>query len=601
MIRRWFAFAFAIGCATTGQAGHVSPDRAEITGDQALAHVKYLASDELEGRGVKTEGIKKAAAYIADQFTRDGLEPLGDNHTYFQAFDLPTGGKVKGGEFTAGETAWKYGSDFIVLGWSAQTNDLRAPIVFAGFGVTDDDKKWDDYAKLDAKGKIVVVLRKLPKDKGLADHLADVRGKIENAKKHGAVGFILVNKPGDDDEFMRVRGAGDDRGLVALQAKRPVIEKIFGKKMEELESDGPGRAGGEAVAKTMIDREAVRVMNVVGLLRGSDPELSKEYVVVGSHYDHLGKGFPQAWNPFSCKNAHEGLIFHGADDNASGTAGMMEIAEAFAGTQPRPKRSMIFIAFVAEEIGLVGSHHFAENPTVPMENIVAMVNLDMIGRLRDKEGVSAEGATTAPQWEKLLEDANKEHLSLRPSKSLMEDSDHASFYRKDKPVIFFFTGLHEQYHCYTDTSDLINANGLAAVARLAYRTAREVADAPEAHAGLSFTKAQIAMRGASGASGGASGPRLGIAPDYQSEGGLGVAGIIDGTPAAKAGLKVGDLITMLGGKEIGNIEDYMAALKGHKFGDTIEIVVKRGGQSLKLTATLVAPEKHEGGDPHEHP
>ena len=599
MIRRWFAFAFAVGCATTGATGRVTPERTEITGDQAIAHVKYLASDELEGRGVKTEGIKKAAAYIADQFTHDGLEPLGDNHTYFQAFDLPIGGKVKGGDLLAGGTAWNYGDSFIVLGWSSQTNELRAPLVFAGYGITDDDKKWDDYAKLDAKGKVVVVLRKLPKDKGLADHYADVRTKIDNAKKHGAVGFILVNRSGDDDDFMRVRSAGDDRGIVAFQAKRNVIEKIFGKKLDELESAGPGAAGGEVVCRTQLERESLRVMNVVGMLRGSDPELAKEYVVVGSHYDHLGKGFPQAWNPFSCKNAHEGLIFHGADDNASGTAGMMEIAEAFAGTQPRPKRSMIFIAFVAEEHGLDGSHWFVEHPPVPMDGVVAMVNLDMIGRLRDKEGVSAEGATTAPQWEKLLDQANTEHLSVRPSKALMEDSDHASFYRKDKPVIFFFTGLHEQYHCYTDTWDLINAGGLAAVARLAYRTAREVADAPEQHAGLTFTKAQIAMRGASGGSGG--GPRLGIAPDYQSEGGLGVAGIIDGTPAAKAGLKVGDLITMLGGKEIANIDDYMAALKGHKFGDVIEIVVKRGGQPLKLTATLAAPPEKHDGDPHEHP
>ncbi len=179
-------------------------------------------------------------------------------------------------------------------------------------------------------------------------------------------------------------------------------------------------------------------------------------------------------------------------------------------------------------------------------------------------------------------------------------SDQLPFYGRKVPVMHFFTGLHEQYHCYTDTADLINAEGLAQVARLAYHVAREVADAPEQHAGLTFTKAQIAMRGASGGGGGPSGPRLGIAPDYQSEGGLGVAGVIDGTPAAKAGLKVGDLITMLGGKEIANIDDYMAALKGHKLGDIIEIIVKRKGESIKLTATLEAPPKREGGEHGEH-
>src|SRR5262249_7161330 len=150
---------------------------------------------------------------------------IGDNGTYFQAFDLPTGGKVKDGGLVTGDTTWKYGTDFVVLGWSKQVDELRAPLVFAGYRITDGDKKWDDYAKLDVKGKIVVVLRKLPKDKGLSDKLADVRDKIENAQKHGAVGFVLVNRPGDDDDFMRVRSAGDDHGIVAMQAKRATVEK----------------------------------------------------------------------------------------------------------------------------------------------------------------------------------------------------------------------------------------------------------------------------------------------------------------------------------------------------------------------------------------
>jgi len=585
-MRLVFLGLLSVGCAHAAGSSGVTPERARIDGEQALAHVKYLASDELEGRGVKTAGIRKAAEYIAAQFQRDGLTPLGDSGTYLQSFSVPTGGKIVSGELAFAGVSPLRGRDFIVLGWSAST-EARAQVVFAGFGVTDPEHHWDDYEKLDATGKIVLVVRKLPEGKELSERFADVREKIGNAKKHGAIGFILVNRPQDDDDFMRVRDAAEDKGLLTMQLRRDLAEKMLGMALGDALKRGPGLAAGEATLRATVERNQVQVANVVGLVRGSDPALAKEYVVVGAHYDHLGRGFPQAWNPFSCKNAHEGLIFHGADDNASGTSGMMEIAEAFAGEATRPRRSLVFVAFVGEEMGLLGSRHFVEHPPVPMDAVSAMVNLDMIGRLREKEGVSVEGSATAPQWAGIVERANVEHLKVTGSKALMEDSDHASFYRKDRPVIFFFTGLHPQYHCYTDTAELINGDGIAAVARLAYRVAREVADAPAAHAGLTFAKVQVARRGA----GGMPGPKLGIAPDYTTQGGLGVAGIIEGGAAAKAGLKVGDLITMLGGKEVSGIEDYMAALGAHKIGDVVDVVVRRDGRTLTLKATLEGTAK----------
>jgi hypothetical protein len=582
---RLLVVAVALGCAHSGP-GMISPERARIEGAQALEHVRYLASDALEGRGVKTQGLRKAAEYIAAQFKQDGLTPLGDGGGYLQWLDLPVGGRVTGGTLAVGEDHPARGTGFQVLSWSA-TRAVRAPAVFAGYGVTDPEKKWDDYAQLNVQGKIAVVVRKLPTGKGLGDRFADVREKVSNAQKHGAVGFVLVNRPQDDDDFLRVRDTGEDRGLVAIQARREVVEKMFGAPLAELEAAGPGRVGREIDIKAEVDRQTIRIANVVGVLRGSDPALANEYVVVGAHYDHLGKGYPQAWNPFSCKNAHEGLIYHGADDNASGTAGMMEIAEAFAGEAKRPRRSIVFAAFVAEELGLIGSHHFVEHAPFPMTSVVAMINLDMIGRLREKGGLSVEGITTAPEWEQIVAHANAEGVKVSGAKTLMEDSDHASFYHKDRPVIFFFTGMHEQYHCYTDTADLVNGDGLAQVARLAYRVARDVADNGTPHAGLTFARAAVGMRGA----GGHSGPRLGIAPDYNSEGGLGVSSVMPGTPAAKAGLQSGDLITMLDGKEIGNIEDYMTALGSHKFGDVIKLIVKRGAQSVTLTATLEQPKE----------
>jgi hypothetical protein len=493
---------------------------------------------------------------------------------------MSSGGKVVGGAVElAGRAAAQ--SEFQVLSWS-KNGEAAGPLVYAHYGVTDPEHQYDDYEHLDVHGKIVVVLRKLPPGKNLPDRLADVREKVANAVRHGASGLVLTNRAQDDDEFMRAHEAADDKGIVVVQAKRSLLEQALSRSLADLEQKGPSALEQSAHLSAQMQREGLAVANVVALLRGSDPQLANEYVVIGAHYDHLGRGFPKAWNPFSCKGAKEGLIFHGADDNASGTAGMLEIAEAFAGEHVRPRRSVVFAAFTAEESGLLGSHHFVDHSPVPIDKVVAMVNLDMIGRLRDGQGVEIEGSATAPEWQGLVDAANLEHIKVTASKSIMEDSDHAPFYRKDRPVIFFFTGMHPQYHCHTDTADLINGEGLARVARLAYRVAREVADAQAAHAGLTFAKVPTAHRGA----GGMPGPRLGIAPDYSTQGGLGVAGVIDGGPAAKAGLKVGDLITMLGGKEISSIEDYMAVLSAHKPGDVVELVVKRGQSSITVSATL---------------
>jgi hypothetical protein len=570
-----------IACAHTRTP--VSPARAQIDGAQALAHVTYLASDALEGRGVRTLGLAKAANYIAAQFKQDGLEPGGDDGTYFQHFSLQAGGKIVGGSVTpASGVAIPAGDDLAVLGWS-HSGEARGTLVFAGYGLTKPDRGYDDYAKVDAAGKVVMVFRNVPADKGFSERDGNLRGKVATAVAHGAVAVIVVNRPTDKDELIASTKAYDDFGLPLVQVKLPVAEKLFGVKAAKL---APGRAGDEVTVKAEVERVNLTVANVVGMLRGSDPALAGEYVLLGAHYDHLGRGFPDTWNPHACK-AKEGMIFPGADDNASGTAGMLETAEAFAGAGKRPRRTLVFVAFVAEEMGLYGSSHMADHPPLPLDNMVAMINLDMIGRLRDSEGVSLEGMATAPEWKGMVERENTEQLRLTGSQAFMEDSDHAAFYRRKKPVLFFFTGLHAQYHCTTDTADLINGEGIAKVARLAFRVMRDVANAPARSAGLTFAAVKVTAH----AGGGFDGPRLGIAPDYTSHGGLGVAGVIEGGPAAGAGVREGDLITMLGDREIGGIEDYMAVLAAHKAGDVVNLVIRRKDQTLTLKATLEGQKK----------
>jgi hypothetical protein len=457
----------------------ISAERARIDGRQALAHVGYLASPELEGRGLATKGIGKAAEYIAHQFWQDGLEPAGTGGSFFQPFDAPLVQEVTQSAVVFGRTSFMVTDDYVVLGGSASTA-IKAPLLFVGYGISDPDRNWDDYAKLDAHGKIVVALDGLPdalaKVEGLEARLAGVSDKMANARSHGAGGFVLVSKK--SDHLAHWRYAGDPLEMVCIQAHRRLVEQWFGSSIKDLEAEGPGRVASEMLLmRAELRRGVMHAFNVVGFLRGSDPELWKQIVVVGAHYDHIGRGFPEAWTPECAKPDPRGLVFPGADDNASGVAGLLELAEALAGEAKRPRRSIIFVAFSAEEWGLLGSHFFVEHPPAPMADVVAMINFDMIGRLRAANGLEVLGVATAPRWTDLLARANGEGLPLVMRATMTFDSDQGSFFVKGKPVLAFFTGFHADYHCISDLADRINGEGIAQIARLTYRLVREVADA----------------------------------------------------------------------------------------------------------------------------
>ena len=314
-------------------------------------------------------------------------------------------------------------------------------------------------------------------------------------------------------------------------------------------------------------------MNVVGVIRGKDPALRNESVVVGAHYDHLGWGDRH----FAMDSVH--AIHYGADDNASGVAGLLELAEYFASNRKPLKRSIIFIAFSGEEEGLFGSDYFVEHPLVPFKNVVAMLNMDMIGRMEDSTLI-LEGTGTSPAWKEIipaLEGANTFHLKM--NKSGRGPSDHEKFYFKNLPVLFFFTGFHPDYHKATDTKEKINTTGEAKIVNFAESAILEVANRPDRIA-FSIVPSDTGQKNTTFR------VYVGGVPDYGYDGdGLRISDVTTGSPAQAAGFQKGDVIIDFGGQAIHNIYDYTDALSKHKPGDAVIATILR--KEVKMTLTVI--------------
>ncbi len=317
--------------------------------------------------------------------------------------------------------------------------------------------------------------------------------------------------------------------------------------------------------------------NVAALIPGTDPALAGQVVVIGAHFDHLGRGLPGALDTDAAQ-----AIRNGADDNASGTAGVLELARLFAAAPA--KRSLLFVTFSGEELGLLGSAKFADE-AMPPGRPQAMLNFDMIGRLRN-DRVIVYGTGTATELPAILEAANRtDPLSISPVPDGFGPSDHSSFYAKGMPVLHFFTDLHEDYHRASDDADKIDAAGTARVVDLAARVLRHLADRPDT---LTFVRQAPPVRAAPAAAG--SRPYLGSVPDMAagSTPGLRVTGVTPGSPADKGGMKGGDIVVELDGKPVTDLDTYTAALYSKKPGDTITVIVQRGSERVSLTITLAA-------------
>jgi aminopeptidase YwaD len=573
---------------------------ASLTATQArLSYdVHFLASPVLEGRFSGSEGATVAADFIADRFRDLGLKPEGEDGSYFQHFSFIA--RVHSGpgnalvfDLPGGPRTAKVESDFRPLAFSS-SGTASGEVVFAGYGIHAPDLGYDDYAGLDVKGKVVLVLRFSPEgdnpDSKFQPHMA-LRRKASEARAQGAVALLVATGPVGAKETAPVKISFDasfaDSGLPVLGLSTPLAEALFAghgftlaelqQRMNDRKEPASRPLGVKASLTADVVQERADTFNVVALLPGGDPALSAEVVIVGAHYDHLGYGGEGSGSLVPDVHA----VHPGADDNASGTAGMLEIARRM--TTAHPERTIVFVAFSGEEEGLLGSSHFVQNPPVPKDKIVAMLNLDMVGRPKPGPALTIGGYGTAAQWPDLVETVNKtRHFKLSTNKGGFGASDHSSFYAADIPVLFFFTGAHEDYHKPTDTADRLDYPRMAEVVAFASDATLRVADLPQRP-----TFQKVADEG--------SGERrnfkvrTGVIPDFGYDGpGLKLSGVRGGSAADKAGLKAGDIVVRFGSREIRNIYDYMYALGDHNAGETVVLTVERGKETLELPVTLEA-------------
>ncbi len=648
--------------------------------DRLQQIISYLASDALEGRRTGTKGANDAANYIAGEFSKLGLRaavlPASSTRArvetltrYFQPFPYVSSVDLgKGNALSVSKTdtlfELRVGEDWMPLGFSSNTRLGPLPITFAGYGITDAELKYNDYPTT-VRDKIAFILSGTPdgdNPHGKFGRYEDVRWKAIAARNAGAKALLVISPEENlkDDRLARLHYDNNgDAGLPVIVISRQAAMRIFGAKSaaelaraeqaeRELISDQLKREGsayGKAALpnaesgpvsnftltlSTDVIRRESPSFNVVGILPGSDPKLKDETIVIGAHYDHLGRGGEGSLAP------REGEIHHGADDNASGVAGVLELARILSTQNPKPRRTIVFITFSGEEEGLLGSDYYVNHPIVPIAKTVAMINMDMIGRLKDQKLIIG-GIGTASEWRAMIDRENSPdsmvvaalnsvtgppadtnmRVNLDPkvnpvgapivvgingrpvvvaefpkaprelptpfTLTLSEDgygpSDNSSFYSKQVPVLFFWTGTHDDYHKPSDTSDKINYEGEARIMSFVTRVVRDIDKSDQRP---TYTVAKSESQGRS------TGFRvyLGTIPNYaDTNDGLKLDGVRDDSPAAKAGLKAGDKIVKIAGHDVKNVYDYTYALGEMKAGQEYEVEVIRDGQRLTMKIT----------------
>ncbi len=562
--------------------------------------IKVLTEPRMEGRGDGTKGLDRAGKYIESEFKRLGLQPAGDSGTYRQAFTVTTGAKLRGKNHlvlreNGKDRALKLEQDYIPLSFSS-VGTMTAPLVFAGYGASADEFSYDDYLHFDAKDKIVVVLRYEPasferKSGGQGKtHHSHLITKAINARMHGAKAVVLVNgklEPKEEDLLVRFgsQAGPEDAGIPMVQVRNAVAEEWFkaaGKSLLEVQEaiDKQGHpescafpARLRATRAVDIERTHARVNNILGYLPGK----TDEYVILGAHYDHLGFG-----NSSSLAPSQIGKIHPGADDNASGTAGVLELARLLAPQKGKLERGIMFQSYAGEEIGLLGSADWVKEPTRPLDRAVAMINMDMIGRPKNGK-IYVGGVGTGSTFRPLVEKAAKDQgLTAEISKGGYAASDHTSFLPKSIPVLFVFSGLHSDYHKPSDTWEKIDGEAAAKVVNMVEEITTGLDEAAERP---KFAK--VEMETAPGGGGGGYGPWFGSVPDFgEIPNGVKFADVTPGSPAAKAGFKAGDILVQFGETPIKNLYDFTYALRKHKVGDEVEVTVLRDGKPVKEKVTL---------------
>jgi aminopeptidase YwaD len=563
-------------------------------------HIKFLADDDLKGRLPGTDGCKKAARFIADEFESYGLNLLGENGR--QYFNVITGVELGEGNYLkSGRVNFKVGEDYIPYSYS-ENAEFSGDLVFVGFGlkVDEDSLKWNSFDRVNVSGKWVLMLYGDPdyskRGMGRFDNYNTNRQKILTAKDLGAKGVIIVkgSKTSKEDalEPLRYDRINTRSGLPVINMTRAAAmallstiknESIDGFEQEIINKDAPMSRNLDAKieAKTNIKYIEAETQNIIAELPGSDSKLSKEIIVVGAHYDHLGMGGQGTGSRMPDTVA----VHNGADDNASGVAAMLSIARMMSEQKIKPKRTVVFVAFSAEEMGIVGSNHFVQNPVVDLNRIKFMFNIDMIGRIDPKEKeFLITGTGTAKGLEDIVASETKKY-DYKPkfAPEGYGPSDHSSFYMKDISVLNFFGIAHVDYHTPRDDYDKLNIKGIEYISELVSNLANEIADMS---AIPQFQEAGPKQR--------TGGRRynlkvtLGIMPDHAAQKikGLRAGSVIKGRPADRAGMEKGDVIVAINGKEINDIYDYMARLKELRPGDRCNVDVIRNDKKVVLIVDL---------------
>jgi hypothetical protein len=536
------------------------PAFAQKIDKQAVERIKkdvyVLADDAMQGREAGTPSELQAALYISTRFMQNKLKPMGSQN-YFKPFEFRA--ETKAGEnnvLTLNTKTLKLNSDFYPLSYSS-SDEVKGRLIKAGFGIIAPELNYDDYKNIQeqVKGNIAVIEISSPDgihphSKYIAYH--DLGKRIETAKKMGAIAVIFINsdkKTDDPEEKLSNKITSYD------------IPVIFAKGMAyKIIMDA---AEVQASIKTEIIREERVGWNVIGFLDNK----AKNTIVIGAHYDHIG------WGEENSAYKGEKAIHNGADDNASGVAVMIEIANRLRKNKKAKNNNYLFIAFSGEEKGLYGSSSFVKDPSIDLNSVNYMINLDMVGRLNPTEKLLYINAVgTSPLWKDMLNNVQTS-IKIKTSDPGIGPSDHTSFYLQNIPVLHFFTGLHSDYHKPSDDADKLNYEGAAEISDYIIKLI-ETADS-KGKLPFSKTKEEESSRPSRMK------VTLGIMPDYMhTDKGLRLEGVTEGKAAEKAGLQKGDIILKIGDNEVNDMGSYMKAMSGFNKGDKTNITILRGNEII---------------------
>jgi hypothetical protein len=577
---------------------------ATTTESRTRQYITTLASDDFGGRLSGSPGEQRASDFVVAQLQRIGAKPLPGESGYKLPFEFTAGTRDGGSWAAVSGKRFDARSDVQAMSFSDNGDIVDAPVIFAGYGIVVPEAQnfgYDSYATLDVKDKVVLVLRYFPEDadpktKGILSRYADLRYKAMAARQRGARAILVVTGPHSPNAGETIPMSFDTAlagsGIVAASISGTVADALFrtfddpAKTLDaaqaSLDTANPHVAGfdipGARISvHTAVQRETRTGHNVVAYLPATEPVagIEKPWIAVGAHYDHLGHG--ENGNSLAEK-ADAGKVHHGADDNASGTAAVLAVAEKLA-AQPRHRNIMLQF-WSGEELGLIGSSAFVNHPAVPLDQLAAYINFDMVGRMQDNK-LTVQATGSSPAWGRLIEQANiPAGFDLQVQQDPYQPTDVASFNQASVPSLNLFTGTHTDYHKPSDTADKINYEDLDRIVDFAAAIVRRIGDTEQPPA---FTKVEQTTE-----SGSRAGVRLftGTIPDYSTDvKGLLLSGVIGGGPAEQAGLQKGDVIVEIGGQTITNIYDYTYALEVLKIGEPVKVVYQRGGERRETTLT----------------